>query len=164
MVQSHLVKVEQTGWLIFIHLCHRAALSQPYCAYNQKFGVPICSTLLDDFECEHYLKYFLYMPVFPHSQRRGCISGKGWFKRGHFILMGTSWASYCWVRFDLLHALFMFGPQGPKHWYLTLGSGIFNTIRVSDQSNLTKKQHVGILILYIYRHWIWRRAVEVATR
>ena len=36
------------GW-IFIHLCHRAALTQPHCAYNQNFGAPIRSTLLDDF-------------------------------------------------------------------------------------------------------------------
>ena len=37
------------GW-IFIHLCHQAALTKPHCAYNQKLGAPIRSTLLDDFE------------------------------------------------------------------------------------------------------------------
>ena len=36
------------GW-IFIHLRHRAALTKPHCAYNQKLGAPVCSTLLDDF-------------------------------------------------------------------------------------------------------------------
>ena len=38
-----------TAGCIFIHLRHRAALSQPHCAYNQKFGAPVRSTLLDDF-------------------------------------------------------------------------------------------------------------------
>ena len=36
------------GW-IFIHLRHWAALTKPHCAYNQKLGVPVRSTLLDDF-------------------------------------------------------------------------------------------------------------------
>ena len=36
------------GW-IFIHLHHPAALSKPHCAYNQKLGAPVRSTLLDDF-------------------------------------------------------------------------------------------------------------------
>ena len=36
------------GW-IFIHLRHRAALTKPHCAYNQKLGAHIRSILLDDF-------------------------------------------------------------------------------------------------------------------
>ena len=45
-----------TAGCIFIHLRHRVALSQPHCAYNQKFGAPICSTLLDDFVSD-WLRY-----------------------------------------------------------------------------------------------------------
>ena len=36
------------GW-IFIHLGHRAALTQPHCEYNHKLGAPVRSTLLDYF-------------------------------------------------------------------------------------------------------------------
>ena len=32
-----------------IYVCHWAALTQPHCAYNQKLGAPIRSTLPDDF-------------------------------------------------------------------------------------------------------------------
>ena len=39
-----------TASCIFIHLRHRAALSQLHCAFNQKFGAPVRSTFLDDFE------------------------------------------------------------------------------------------------------------------
>ena len=42
------------GW-IFIHLCHWAVLTQPHCAYNQKLGAPIHSTLLYDFEYHNTL-------------------------------------------------------------------------------------------------------------
>ena len=45
---------------IFIHLCHRAALSQPHCAYNQKFGAPVGSTLLDDFGAIQLSNHELY--------------------------------------------------------------------------------------------------------
>ena len=38
-----------TASWIFIHLHHWAALTKLHCAYNQKLGAPICSTLLDDF-------------------------------------------------------------------------------------------------------------------
>ena len=37
------------GWLDFIHLRHWAALSKPHCAYTQKLGAPVRSTLLYDF-------------------------------------------------------------------------------------------------------------------
>ena len=77
LVQSHLgralfllvcfIHLHQTGLAgvmsymagcIFIHLRHRAALSQPHCAFNQNFGVPIRSAFLDDFEVCLWVVYF----------------------------------------------------------------------------------------------------------
>ena len=47
------------GWLDFIHLRHRAALSKPHCAYTQKLGTPIRSTLLYDFGQDEHLVFIV---------------------------------------------------------------------------------------------------------
>ena len=49
----HPSKSYRADWSYVIHGrldFHRAALTKLHCAYNQKLGAPVCSTLLDDFD------------------------------------------------------------------------------------------------------------------
>ena len=78
------------GWLDFIHLRHWAALSKPHCAYTQKLGTPVCSTLLYDFELSTYLQI----------NTRGTLQ-KNRPSQTHFVVgpLATC-VSKCWWRPD----------------------------------------------------------------
>ena len=69
-----------TAGCIFIHLRHRAALSQLHCAYNQKFGAPVCSTLLDDFASYEFSSHSI-----ERQYKHPCLNIKvGLNKLNHF--------------------------------------------------------------------------------
>ena len=72
------------GW-IFIHLRHWAALSKLHCAYNQKLGMPIHSTLLDDFGIPQSLwENYFYFALGWRDPWRGRKNEELFLGRHHF--------------------------------------------------------------------------------